>query len=114
MGKLGEVLLRIVLPILAGLFFLSIVLINLPGMTILFVILEALDIHLVVSQTWTFSIIISVILYVVLSFMYREPAFLIYGSMSLISAAVFLIAKFGFLAEFPMRFLKLYFGNFFS
>jgi len=75
MGKLGEVLLRIVLPILAGLFFLSIVLINLPGMTILFVILEALDIHLVVSQTWTFSIIISVILYVVLSFMYREPAF---------------------------------------
>jgi hypothetical protein len=107
-GELIKSILKTALPIMAGLLFLIIVLINLPGMTILFIAIEALDIHLVVSQTWTFSIIISVLFYLILNITHRAST-IIYLLFSLTSAAVFLIAKFGFLAEFPMRFLKLYF-----
>jgi len=81
---------------------------NAPGMLLMGILNDAAKLHLDCGQMWTFSLIISVALYITLRISYKvnAEASVMYLFICIAIVAVFLIAKFGFKAHFPGRIIS--------
>jgi hypothetical protein len=102
-------LLCIILAVIFG----AIVLIVSPGMLIMSILKAKFAIGLDYGQMWTFSIVMSVAIYIACWFKTKSAstATVIYTVLCAILAVFFLIAHFGFKAQFPTTFLDYFFSH---
>jgi len=96
---------------LVGLLVVSVVFVFSPGMVLMSCMQLLSHMTLDIGQMWTFSIVLSIIIGLVLWSIYKDKTLTIYPILCLTIVACCLIAHFGLKASFPRTFLSFFFGK---
>lgn len=106
-GGLGSVLFFIGLAIVLAL----LVFVFSPGMLVMSMIQVFFSTALDIAQMWTFSIILSIIIFFCIYLINNDRSVIIYPIICAAIVIIFTVSHFGFKAEFPVSFISYFFKD---